>query len=273
MSRPRGRDPVVRADADGASERRAVVAVRRCPRGRRDPGRARPRRRRRLARRPGPHGPGRPGRRRPEPRPPGGRRRRAPVDRARDDHQQGLPQRADRDHRRRPHDPARRGLRRGRRRAGVHEPGAAPAARLASRLDLRRHPGRRLPRVRRAHRRVRPRVDGLVDRAREQGALDRARGAGPGRRGEPPARGRGRRSPGCSPPRSSPVEVPQRRGCAGGGRTDEGIRPDTSLESLAVAAPGVLRRRDDHRRQRVAADRRSRGRRRGRPATSPRRTG
>ena len=188
-----------------------------------------------------------------------------PVDRARDDHQQGLPQRADRDHRRRPDDPARRGLRRGRRRPGVDEPGTAPAARLASRVDLRRHPGRRLPGVRRAHRRVRPRVDGLVDRAREQGA----RRSPARRRTGSPSRATG------APPRPSqsgvfaaeivPVEVPQRRGAPVVVAPDEGIRPETSLESLAVAAAGVLRRRDDHRGQRLPPDRRSRGRRGGGP--------
>ena len=108
------------------------------------------------------HGPGAAGRSRPEPGPAERHRRRHRLERARRDHQQGLPLRPHRRDRRRPDDPQRRRHRRGGRRPGIHDPGPARAARLPAGLDVRRRPGPRRRRPRRAHRRLRRRVHGAV---------------------------------------------------------------------------------------------------------------
>ena len=90
------------------------------------------------------HGPGAPGRRRADHRPPGRGQGRHPDDRARDDDQQGVPLRAQRDLPRRPDDRGRRGRRRRRRRHGVDDQRPLPAARGPRRLPLRRQQARRL---------------------------------------------------------------------------------------------------------------------------------
>ena len=133
-------------------------------------------------------------------------------------------------------------------------------------------PGRGLPGVRRADRRVRPGVDGRVDRARQRGAR-----RSPGRRRtwwprRATAGGRGRAA-GCSPRRSCPSRCRSAGAhpCVVAARRGHPARHDRRVAGGAAA--GVRRRRDDHRRQRVAADRRSRGRRRRRRGRSPRRAG
>ena len=62
----------------------------------------------------------------------------------------------------------------------------------------------------------------------------------------------------CSTRRSSPVEVTAAQGRPVVFSEDEGVRADTTAESLAQAAAGVRRRRHDHRRLVVADLRRRR---------------
>ena len=103
---------------------------------------------------------------------------------------------------------------------------------------------------------------GRGDRHRQSGARPRARGPGrvvrtlapPGGRGVGRRAGWPRRScrSRCRSARAIPVVFDR----------DEGIRPDTSLESLAALRPAFTRRRDGHRGQRVADLRRRGGRRR-----------
>ena len=118
--------------------------------------------------------------------------------------QQGLPLGSHRDHRRRAHDRRRR--RDGRRRGGhgVDDPLAAPAHGLTRRLGVRLDRGARPHGVRRAHRRVRPREHGRVDRAPQRaGSRSRARRrmrSPPGPTSAQPRRPR----PASSTPRSSP---------------------------------------------------------------------
>ena len=109
------------------------------------------------------HGSGAHRRRRPDPGPAGRGRRGHPDGRARADDQQGLPVRPRRHRARRPADPRRRVRHRRRRRPGVDDPGAAPAAQVALRLQVRRrHPGRPHG-LRRPVLRVRPGRHGRLD--------------------------------------------------------------------------------------------------------------
>ena len=78
-----------------------------------------------------------------------------------------------------------------------------------------------------------------------------------------PSRTSGPRPPSrraASPTRSSPVEVPQRKGDPIVVDTDEGVRPGTTAESPRRPAPGVRQGRQHHRRQRLADLRRRRRR-------------
>ena len=84
------------------------------------------------------------------------------------DDQQGVPVRAGRDRAGRPADPGRRVRRRGGRRHGVDEPGAAPAARGAPGVQVRLGRAARRHGPRRADRRVRPPLDGRVHRTAQR---------------------------------------------------------------------------------------------------------
>ena len=211
-----GGDRRVRADADGTVERRAVdpdgcrAGFGRHPRG------AGARRGGTCAGRPGHHGPGRPGRRRPEPRPSGGPRCRDRVGCTGRDGEQGVPERVERDRGCVPNHSAGRGGRHRRRRPGVDEPGTPSASRVPAGLDLRRRAGDRLSGARRPHRRLRPRVDGPFDRARQRRPRDRACGAGRGRGCQPPPGRRRRRRGGLRG-----GDRPRRR-TAAPGRADPG---------------------------------------------------
>ena len=121
------------------------------------------------------------------------------------DHQQGVPVRPGRDRAGRPADPGGRVRRRGGRRHGVDDQGAAPAARRAGpgykygSVELRRLDGARRP-----DRRVRPHLDGRVHRAAQPPARDQPGGAGRVRRPVASAGRRRRSRTGCWPRRSSP---------------------------------------------------------------------
>jgi acetyl-CoA C-acetyltransferase len=163
------------------------------------------------------------------------------------DDQQGLPVRPRRDRAGRPADPRRRVRHRRRRRHGVDDQGAAPAAEVAHRLQVRRrHAVDSM-----AH-------DGLTDTF-DQVAMGELTEQANSRYGPHP-RGAGRvrrRSHQRAAPRLeerlfddeiTPVEIPQRKGDPIEFREDEGIRPDTTVESLAKLQAGVRQGRHDHRR-------------------------
>ena len=134
--------------------------------------------------------------------------RRDPDERPVDHHQQGLPLRPQRDRDGRPADPRRRGRDRRRRRHGVDDQRAAPAAEVPRGLQVRRRHAGRLDGLRRALRPVHRPGDGAADRGeqrrranltREEQDAFSARVAPAGRRGleERPVRRRGR--PGRGP--------------------------------------------------------------------------
>ena len=104
----------------------------------------------------------------------------------------------------RPADPRRRVRGRGRRRHGVDDQRAAPAAELADRHEVRRREADRLDGPRRAVRHLRPGRDGRADRAGQQPLRPDPRGAGRLRRGEPPEGGPRRRRTASSTRRSPP---------------------------------------------------------------------
>ena len=165
--------------------------VGRRPRWRRHQGRAREGRRDRRAGRLRDHGPGHPGRCRADHRPPGRGQGRHPDERPVDHHQQGVPVGPQRDRDGRPADPRRRARDRRRRRHGVDDPGAPPAAEEPRGLQVRRHRARRLDGLRRALRPVHRPGDDQPDRRLQRGRREpHARGAGRVRRPVAPARGR-----------------------------------------------------------------------------------
>ena len=108
------------------------------------------------------------------------------------DGEQSVPVRPGRHRARVAADPAGRVRRGGGRRDGVHDQGAAPAAELPGRLQVRAGHGRGLDGARRADRRLRPPVHGRVHRAERARARHHPRAAGRVRRHVPPARRRGR---------------------------------------------------------------------------------
>ena len=108
-------------------------------------------------------------------RPPGRGQRRHPDDRAGHHRQQGVPVGPQLDLPRRPDDPGRRGRHRGRRRHGVDDQRAVPAARGPGRLPPRRPDGRRLDDVRRPVLRLRPGRHGRRHREVRRLAQDLAR--------------------------------------------------------------------------------------------------
>ena len=105
------------------------------------------------------------------------------------------------------------------------------------RLPHRRQEGRRLDDVRRPVLRLRPGRHGR--RHREVRRLGRHRPRAPGRPRRRVARAcrRAPRRTACSTTRSSPVEVPQRKGDPIVFTTDEGVRADTTAESLGQLRP------------------------------------
>ena len=95
--------------------------------------------------------------------------------------------------------------------------------------------------VRRPDRRLRPGGDGRVDRAAQRRAGHRPRAAGRVRRAVAPAGRRRRRRTGCSTRRSCRCRIPQRKGDPVEFREDEGIRADTTAESLARLRPAFAK--------------------------------
>ena len=183
------------------------------------------------------HGPGAAGRRRPDHRPPGRGQRRHPHDRARHHRQQGVPVGPQHHLPGRPDDPGRRGRHRRRRWHGVDDQGAVPAPGRPRRLPARRQDRRRLDDVRRPVLRLRPGGHGRRHREVRRVRRPRARAR---RTTSPPSRTSGPRPPSrraASPTRSSPVEVPQRKGDPIVVDTDEGVRPGTTVESLGGLRP------------------------------------
>ena len=174
--------------------------------------------------------------------------------------QQGVPVRTERDRARRPADPRGRGPARRRRRDGVDDATrrtSLPKMRFGARMGDAE--ADRLDDVRRPVLRVRPGVDGRGDRrATTSATSSRARS----RTSSPRARTSSPRRP-SRPARSTTRSFPSRSRSARATRSsspkDEGVRADTTIDSLAQAASGLLEGRDDHRRQRVADLRRRRG--------------
>jgi hypothetical protein len=167
----------------GRIERATGELHRRRPRRPRHQGSARCQRR---GRRPGGgrhYGPGAAGRCRAEPGTAKLNRRRHRLECPGRDREQGLPVRPDGRDRRSPDDPRRGRIRGGCRRPGVHDPGTAPAPRLAAGLDLWFHPGARRGSPRRTDRCLRRPVDGPVHRNPQ--SRPRHRQAVPGQRGRP----------------------------------------------------------------------------------------
>ena len=199
----------------------------------------------RRARRPGrlrDHGPGPPGRRRPDHRPPGRGQARHPDGRARADHQQGVPVGHRRDRPGRPADPRRRVRRRRRRRHGVDDQRPAPAAEQPRGLQVRRLDDASTTWPTTA-------CSDAFDRAGD----GRCRPSSPTRATTSPARSRtssppARTSSPRAPPKDGlfddeivPVTIPQRKGDPIEFSADEGVRADTTVESLSRLRPAFTK--------------------------------
>ena len=180
-----------------------------------------------------------------------------------DHHQQGLPVRHQRDRAGRPADPRRRARDRRRRRHGVDDPRPAPAAEVPRGLQVRRHRrwSTRWPTTRSTTSSPTRRWSTSPRRATPPAPTSPARS----RTRSPPA-------PTSAPPRPGRTASSTTRSCRSrsrsaratrrGHRQDEGIRGDTTAESLGQAAPGLRQGRHHHRRLRLAdLRRRLRGRR------------
>ena len=252
-----------RPDPDGPAARLAQGLLRRRPRRRRHQGRAGEGRGRARPGRLRDHGPGAAGRRRADPGPPGRGQGRHPDDRAGADHQQGLPVRPRRDRAGRPADPRRRVRHRGRRRHGVDDPGAAPAAQVAARaykygdVELVDSHGATTA----CSDAFRPCAMGeSTERCNAELGITRedqdAFSARSHQRAAEAAKN------GVFDDEIVPVEIPQRKGDPVVFSDDEGIRADTTAETAGQAAPGVRQGRHDHGRLVVADLRRRRRRRR-----------
>ena len=190
------------------------------------------------------HGPGPAGRRRADPRPPGRGQGRHPDDRPGAHDQQGLPVGLERDRAGRPADPRRRVRDRRRRRHGVDDQRAAPAAEVARGLQVRRR--RRWStrwRTTGCSTRSPTQADGRADRGVQRGAHEpHPRGAGRVRRRARTSGPRPPRRTASSTTRSCRSRSRSARATRSSSREDEGIRGDTTAESLGQAAPGVRAR-------------------------------
>ena len=187
------------------------------------------------------HGPGAAGRRRSDPGPPGGGQRRHPDEHAGADDQQGVPVRPGRDRAGRPADPRRRVRHRRRRRHGVDDERAAPADEPAAGLQVRRRRHQGPHGARRPHRRLRRVLDGRVDRAPQRAATASPASSRTSSAPRATSAPRPRRRTASSPRRSPPVEIPQRKGDPLLVLEDEGIRPETTAESLAKLRPAFAK--------------------------------
>ena len=230
-----------RPHPDGPAARLAQGLLGGRPRWRRHQGGARAGRHLRRPGRLRDHGPRHPGRRRPEPGPPGRGRRRHPDVGALVHPEQGLPLRHRRDRAGRPADPRRRVRHRGGRRHGVDDPGAAPAGQLPHRHQVRRHQADRLDGPRRPDRHLRPgrrwaRSPSRPTAATASPARSRTSSPRPATRRPPP-----RRRTASSTTRSPPSLIPQRKGDPIEFREDEGIRADTTAESLSKLKPAFAK--------------------------------
>ena len=182
------------------------------------------------------HGPGAAGRCRADPRPAGGGGRWHRDGRSGGHHQQGVSVRPGRDRAGRPADPRRRVQHRRRRRHGVHDPGTAPAARFARRLQVRRRHDDRSPRARRPARRVHRRADGAAHRDHQRPRPDHPTRAGHLRGPLPPAGRRRAPPPGSSRPRSS-RSWSQVAAATSSSTPTRASAPDTTVETLGKLRP------------------------------------
>ena len=211
------------------------------PRRRRHQGRAGEGRGRRRPGRLRDHGPGPPGRRRARS-PPARPRVKAgiPMTRPLDHHQQGVPVRHQRDRPGRPADPGRRGRDRRGRRHGVDDQRPVPAAEVprglsstatSTLVDSMAYDGALRPFDRRSRWAPAPRraTQRRPASTREEQDEFAAR--------SPPAGRRGHGRTACFDDEIVPVEIPQRKGDPVVVSDDEGVRADTTAESLGRLRP------------------------------------
>ena len=125
------------------------------------------------------------------------------------------------------------------------------AAGRPRRLPLRQHRARRRDHRRRAVVRVRRLPDGPRHRALHRPATISREQQDDLRREVATSGPRTRSRTAASTTRSSPVPIAQRRGEPLVVEHDEGVRPGTTVESLAGLRAGVRQGRHDHRRQRL----------------------
>ena len=181
-----------------------------------------------------------------------------PDDRAGHHRQQGVPLGHQRHLPGRPDDPVRRGRHRRRRRHGVDDASPLPAPRRPGGLPHRRPEGRRLDDVRRPLLRLRP---GAPWAPAPRSTPRRPASPASRRTSWPPSRTSGPPGPhkdGLFDDEIVKVEIPQRKGDPIVFDTDEGVRGETTVESLGRAAPRLRQGRQHHRRQRLADLRRRR---------------
>ena len=126
---------------------------------------------------------------------------------------------------------------RDRRRPGKHERGAARAAGLARRLPHGRLEAGRLDDRRRPVGRLQPVPHGRHGGERREGIRHHARGAGQVRGARRSTRPKPRRRRAASRTRSSPVDIPQRKGDPVVFATDEFVDTEKTAEALAGLRP------------------------------------
>ena len=207
----------------------------------------------RRARRLRDHGPGAAGRRRPDHRPVRLRSRAASRWTCPRHDQQGVPVRARRDRPRRPADRERRGRRRGRRRHGVDDQRAAPAARRPrAATGTATHARRRHGATTACSAPSTDVRDGRRHRERHNGGR-RHHAARSRTRSRPLAPARGGGDEGRPVRRRDRAgQIPQRKGDPIVVETDEGVRAGHDRGDARPAAAGLRQGRHDHRRLRVA---------------------
>ena len=180
-------------------------------------------------------------------------KRRHPDDRPRPDDQQGLPLGHQRHRHGRPADPRRRVRRRRRRRPGVDDERAAPADEVARGLQVRRRDDARPHGLRRPVGRLHRPGHGAAHRAgQHRRAGVHPRGAGRVLGPQPPARRQGLEGRPLRRRGRRRCSIPQRKGDPIDFKTDEGIRADTTTDSLGEPASGLQQGRHDHGRLRLA---------------------